>query len=227
MLCDGTTKPIDEIQKGDFVWSRDDKTGEMGCRQVVRLKITPAQRVLQLQTETPNGQTETFGVTEEHPFWIISHGWKSARELRPGDKIFTSTGGWVRVTGSTWQAERQTVYNFEVQEFHTYFVGESRAWVHNADCFDEVWESLSDGDTLSVDEALTMSEKFLGDGYKDMGGGRFVSADGSRQVRMGDSDILGQHGGGPHINFERLSPNPKKPGKMMVTGNKHIYLSNP
>lgn len=36
--------------------------------------------------------------------------------------------------------------------------------------------------------------------------GRFVSADGLRQVRMGDADLLGLHGGGPHINFNILYP---------------------
>ena len=28
----------------------------------------------------------------------------------------------------------ETVYNFEVQEFHTYHIGEYGVWVHNADC---------------------------------------------------------------------------------------------
>ncbi|WP_259459085.1 HINT domain-containing protein [Moraxella catarrhalis] len=30
----------------------------------------------------------------------------------------------------------QTVYNFEVQDFHTYHIGEYGVWVHNADCCD-------------------------------------------------------------------------------------------
>lgn len=72
----------------------------------------------------------------------------------------------------------------------------------------------------------TSTESFLGSGYKDMGNGRFVSADGTRVVRMGDSDILGKHGGGPHMNFETLVPNPSKPGKMKVNQNLHIYLED-
>ena len=43
---------------------------------------------------------------------------------------------------------------------------------------------------------------------------------------MGDDDILGKHGGGPHMNFETMAPNPAKPGKMQVIDNMHIYLED-
>ena len=43
---------------------------------------------------------------------------------------------------------------------------------------------------------------------------------------MGVNDILGKHGGGPHVNFETLIPNTTKPGKMMVDRNIHIYLTD-
>jgi hypothetical protein len=65
---------------------------------------------------------------------------------------------------------------------------------------------------------------FLGPGYKVMPDGRFVSADGLRQVRMGDNDILGKHAKGPHMNFETLAKNAKT-GRMEVVDNDHIYLS--
>lgn len=48
-----------------------------------------------------------------------------------------------------------------------------------------------------------------------MGNGHFLSTDGTKQARMGDSDIPGSHGDGPHMNFETLVPNPAKPDKMM------------
>jgi len=62
------------------------------------------------------------------------------------------------------------------------------------------------GMKVSSNQALDMADNFLGKGYKYMGGGRFVSADGMRQVRMGPKDLLGTHAGGPHINFDVLSP---------------------
>jgi len=134
LLCDGSTQYIERIQVGDWVWSRDADTGEFGCREVVALMVTPDQMVLSVEVLLSDGSSEIFGVTAEHPFHIVGEGWKPAGELRPGDEIFTSSGGWMRVTGSTWQAHTQTVYNFEVADFHTYFVGDGGAWVHNAGC---------------------------------------------------------------------------------------------
>jgi len=84
--------------------------------------------------------------------------------------------------------------------------------------------NLVDGATMSEDEVLDTGAEFLGPGYKYMGNGRFVSADGLRQFRIGDSDILGYHGGGPHANFEILTPNPANPSKMILIKNIHIYL---
>jgi RHS repeat-associated protein len=83
---------------------------------------------------------------------------------------------------------------------------------------------LVDGMRMPVDGALDAATKYLGEGYKDLGKGRFLSADGLRQVRMGVGDILAHHGGGPHINFERLAPNPAKAGKNMLVENIHVYL---
>ena len=85
-------------------------------------------------------------------------------------------------------------------------------------------DKLIDGMKLDTNKALDAAEDFLGKGYKDLGNGRYMSADGTKVVRMGDSDILGQHGGAPHMNFETLVSNPSKPGKMKVIENLHIYL---
>jgi hypothetical protein len=49
----------------------------------------------------------------------------------PGDEIFSSVGGWIKVTNGTWLSERQTDYNFKVEGYHAYFVGLVGAWVHN------------------------------------------------------------------------------------------------
>ncbi|WP_331452547.1 RHS repeat domain-containing protein [Streptomyces sp. SS162] len=90
-----------------------------------------------------------------------------------------------------------------------------------------------DGDGHPVDrtriptnDALESAARWVGSGYREIipGSGRYVSKDGTRVARMGEKDITGQHAGGPHMNFERLVPNPKKPGKMMIVENRHIYL---
>ena len=73
------------------------------------------------------------------------------------------------------------------------------------------------GATMTSSEVLDTAINFLGPGYVDMGNGRFISSDGVRQVRMGDSDLLGTHGGGPHVNFNLLSPRHK---------NIHVYIAD-
>jgi RHS repeat-associated protein len=85
---------------------------------------------------------------------------------------------------------------------------------------------LKDGMKCSTKQALETGEKFLGKGYKEVisGSGRYVSADGKRIFRMGVNDIMGKHGGGPHVNFETLIQSPVMPNKMIIDKKMHIYL---
>ncbi len=81
---------------------------------------------------------------------------------------------------------------------------------------------LKDDITLTEEKALDAAIEFLGQDYKDLGKGRFLSKDGLKQVRMGDADLLGLHGGGSHMNFEALKINPKNPTKLLPEQNLHI-----
>jgi len=94
------------------------------------------------------------------------------------------------------------VYNFTVEDFHTYFVGYASILVHNT-CSAIL---PPNGSRMRTSDALNLAENYLGPGYTEASLGRFVSADGLRQIRMGTDDLLGLHGGGPHINFDSLSP---------------------
>ena len=55
---------------------------------------------------------------------------------------------------------------------------------------------IKDGMKTTSTKALELGQEFLGKGYREVGPGRYVSADGKRVFRMGDNDILGKHGGG-------------------------------
>jgi hypothetical protein len=132
---EGGLVAIEELRVGDLVWSRDDETGEEGYRPITRVFVTPDQPLLWLALEDSEGSTEVLEVTPQHPF-RTGHGWVAARDLRAEDEVVRAGGGWLRVTDAGATSRRSTVFNFEVEEFHTYFVGHGAAWVHN-DCPDE------------------------------------------------------------------------------------------
>ncbi|MBX7195152.1 MAG: HINT domain-containing protein [Sandaracinaceae bacterium] len=120
-----------------------------GTEVIFERTVHAADGVVALEVGPESGPIETIEATREHPFWARSSvsamaassvrpgvaprdGWVPAGELRPGDEIFTSTGGWIRVHGNTWISREQLVYNLDVEGADTFFVGQSGAWVHNA-----------------------------------------------------------------------------------------------
>ena len=76
---------------------------------------------------------EAIETTNEHPFYVQGHGWTNASELKVGDKVRLEDG----TTGIVEKAKHValnnpvTVYNFEVEDFHTYYVSEQKVLVHN------------------------------------------------------------------------------------------------
>ena len=76
---------------------------------------------------------EEIVATPEHPFYVPKKGWTSAAALRAGDQLVALNGELVTVE----QVQHELletpvkVYNFEVEDFHTYFVGDEPVLVHN------------------------------------------------------------------------------------------------
>jgi len=129
--CDGL-RPIADIKVGDLVLSRDPETSAEACQPVLTVFITPNKELLDVQLQSATSDsTETLQATPGHPFWVEGVGWTEAADLVTGSTLSTATGEGTLVTGGLSNAIPQTVYNLEVAEFHTYFVGEQRAWVHN------------------------------------------------------------------------------------------------
>jgi hypothetical protein len=134
--------PIEEVQAGDLVVSLDEETGAWSYERVAQTMVNEAQEVLDLTLEDASGATETLRTTAEHPFWTAERGWTPAAELSPGDRVFQAPDSWLAVASAVWSRERETVYNFEVENTHTYFVGTLGAWVHN-NCSNRLLQRMS------------------------------------------------------------------------------------
>ena len=92
-------------------------------------------------------------------------------------------------------------------------------------------DDIVDGQAMTTSEALDLALDFLGPGYKDLGNGRFISSDGRRVVRMGDSDIAGHAPHyTPHINFEEMEdvavPGRGVVSKVIDSSKRHVELSD-
>ena len=77
---------------------------------------------------------EVIETTAEHPFYVENQGFTPAGELGIGTNIVTRAGPSLRLHATASHRHQSTVYNLEVEDFHTYFVGKAKLWVHNLDC---------------------------------------------------------------------------------------------
>lgn len=74
--------------------------------------------------------------TVAHPFWVIGAGWRIAGDLREGMKLFGIDANERRILGVARRETLATVYNFEVEQQHNYFAGETPVLVHNQKIID-------------------------------------------------------------------------------------------
>ena len=194
-------KAIETIETGDRVWAENPDTGEKELKTVVQTFVNETSELIHVCV---NG--EEIITTPGHPFYSPVKGWTVACKLRAGDILVLQSGKYVIVEKIQHEILESPVkvYNFEVEDFHTYYVGESAVLVHNV-CGPKS-PLPKNGMKMNSSDALDLADSFLGKGYSEPSPGRFVSSDGLRQVRMSSSDILGLHGGGPHINFDVLYP---------------------
>ncbi|HEY0097929.1 MAG TPA: polymorphic toxin-type HINT domain-containing protein [Pyrinomonadaceae bacterium] len=133
-------KAIEEIKPGDQVLSWNEKTQRVEYKTVVR---TFANRASALVVLSIAGESTPLTTTPGHPFYVRrardslkvadedDGAWILAVSLRAGDEVRRPDGQWVRIDDVTQRAETTTVYNFEVADNHTYYVGDAGVLVHN------------------------------------------------------------------------------------------------
>ena len=128
-------KAVETFTGGELIWTRNDITLEYGYRPVIATKATPDQPIFQVTVKNHQGDIETLQTTAEHPFWIKDSGWLKASLLEQGMILLDRNNQEVEVLSQYLLPNHtDTVYNIEVDDFHTYHVGRLGVWVHNADC---------------------------------------------------------------------------------------------
>jgi hypothetical protein len=136
-------KPIEEIRVGDWVLSHPEGSDrvpasrrpehESSYRQVTKTFVHDDQSIMHVTYSQPGGGgvKAPLRVTPNHPVWSKSRGWIPVAELKVGHVFAIAHFGNALVIKVQHSNETARVYNIEVNEFHTYFVGDLGVWVHN------------------------------------------------------------------------------------------------
>ena len=121
---------IETIKSGDKVISTNPETMETSPKTVLETYIREVTTLVHL---TVNG--EEIVTTVDHPFYVKNQGFIKAGELIVGDELLDVNGNILLVENFNVELtdEPVTVYNFQVEGFHTYHVGCFYVLVHNAD----------------------------------------------------------------------------------------------
>jgi hypothetical protein len=121
-------KSIENIQPGDMVYSENPETGQKEYKQVGQIFVHEVNTIVQVSIGGIKLDT-----TEGHKFWVVDRGWVEAKDLKVGDKVLEASGKIVTITDVKVEKLKQMVkvYNFEVEDFHTYFVSNIGILVHN------------------------------------------------------------------------------------------------
>lgn len=158
-------KNIEDIRTGDEVWSFDEKTGSTGFKKVLNTLERRTSLLVNLKIAG-----EKIVTTPEHPFYVNGE-WKAAGLLETTDEVQLIGGFSAKVQEVSYSGAHAPVnmepammeedfffpqesvdedsikvYNFEVEDWSTYFVGSDKILVHNAGiCLKDVLKEIKAG----------------------------------------------------------------------------------
>ena len=172
-------KNIEEIKAGDKVWSYNPATGETGLKTVKQTFENETKQIVHV-TISDGKDIEEIDTTVRHPFYVVDYGFKYASELRIGDKVISVSGDIYEVTFLEIENldTPVKVYNFEVEDWHTYFVSASGILVHN-ECITD-GKGTTNASTTEDDKkqgsqntSTNQIEVAISSGYKQDNNGRW------------------------------------------------------
>ncbi|PJZ75261.1 polymorphic toxin-type HINT domain-containing protein, partial [Leptospira neocaledonica] len=134
-------RAIETIKVGDEVLSKSDETGGIGYKRVSKTFVRQTETIFQvifvdgsmLETTWNHPFRRLKAESKDQDYRIENSEWKEAKDLHSGDITITANGEILEIEEIIIENRFETVYNFVVDDFHTYFVGEVGVWVHNQD----------------------------------------------------------------------------------------------
>ncbi|MCR5291724.1 MAG: hypothetical protein K6E28_02405 [Eubacterium sp.] len=131
-------KNIEDIEEGDEVYSYDPETGRSGLKKVTHIFESEKNELTDVtirktDIDTSENTVETITSTTTHPYFVKGIGFKYAKDLDVGDRLQLFDGTYAEVICiKTYTLDESVkVYNFEVEDWHTYYVGTESILVHN------------------------------------------------------------------------------------------------
>jgi len=156
---------------------------------------------------------ELITTTLDHPFYVLNTGFVSAGELHVGSEVINSQGEVLTVEDIRYEAVQTpvTVYNFQVEDFHTYHVGLTGVLVHNANYIEEKRVPI-DRETVLGDK-----DRFTRTNRRESGATVYKGSDGNNYHRdtlhVGEGAQLEVYNGrGVHIGIADPLTGEIKPG---------------
>ena len=126
---DSGLKPIEDIEVGDEVLAYDHETGEQAYKPVVRLFRNKTDKWYHVHINE-----QDIVCTAGHPFYVADlEAFVPAKDLKAGQQVLLADGTCATIEKIRVQKLRapETTYNFEVENFHTYYVSDDKVLVHN------------------------------------------------------------------------------------------------
>jgi intein/homing endonuclease len=207
-------KNIEDIEVGDWVISDDPETeGGVVAKQVTRtFERTDNNGIVDIEIGD-----EVISTTGNHEFWLDGEGWVEAKDIEEGDLLWTEDGDFVAVDGIEKREGTFEVYNFEVDDFHTYFVSQDGVLVHNVTCSisGAEYEPNKLGRPFTDDEALVRGSEVFNRSP--------VAASGNNKIRGALGTDAGHFPGHPkdhNISFEKQADIINNPERTFVGINK-------
>ena len=143
---------IEKIKSGDKVISTDPETMKTSPKTVLETYIREVTTLVHL---TVNG--EEIVTTVDHPFYVKNQGFIKAGELIVGDELLDVNGNVLLVENFDVELTDDSVkvYNFQVEDFHTYHVSGLAILVHNAGDY----SNLKDSKYVGEGKKFTKAQK--------------------------------------------------------------------